>query len=213
MAEKNLPIKFFQKRQRDEQDTEAGGGGQLPKWIDASSVGEKSIYIRQVLGNVSHSLAEKVKRNNYIPSVVRLKLNSDALAKTYRRDIGNLFNVGKLNTIGVSGEDEVLIKIDNQEDLQQMTEKIANADNEYPSQSTVTGICAITNIEEFKPQISIEPNESTILQVKLFNYGDSSLNSVLIKEFEKYCKKFQLEFKSAPYSGELNIYRINGYYH
>ena len=118
MAEENLPIKFFQKRQKDERDTEGGGGGKPPQWIDASSVGEKSIYIRQVLDNVSHSLAEKVKRNNYIPSVVKLKVNSDALAKTYRREIGNLFNVGKLNTIGVSGEDEVLIKIDNQEDLQ-----------------------------------------------------------------------------------------------
>ena len=198
MAEKNLPIKFFQKRQKDEQDTE-GGGGKPPKWIDASSVGEKSIYIRQVLANVSHSLTEKVKRNNYIPSVVKLKVNSDALAKTYRREIGNLFNVGKLNTIGVSGEDEVLIKIDNQEDLQKMTEKIANADNKYPSQSTITGICAITDIEEFKPQVNVNPNKSTILKVKLFNYGDSSLNSVLIKEFEKYCKKFQLDFKNVPY--------------
>lgn len=210
MAEKNLPIKFFQKRQKDEQNTEGGGGGKPPKWIDVSSIGEKSIYIRQVLGNVSHSLAEKVKRNNYIPSVVKLKVNSDALAKTYRREIGNLFNVGKLNTIGVSGEDEVLIKIDNQDDLQKMAEKIANADNKYPSQSTIIGICAITNIEEFKPQVNVEPNEDTILKVKLFNYGDSSLNAVLNKEFEKYCRKCNLDFKSVPYSGELNIYRING---
>ena len=27
MAEENLPIKFFQKRQKDERDTEGGGGG------------------------------------------------------------------------------------------------------------------------------------------------------------------------------------------
>lgn len=52
MAEENLPIKFFQKRQKDERDTEGGGGGKPPQWIDASSVGEKSIYIRQVLDNV-----------------------------------------------------------------------------------------------------------------------------------------------------------------
>ena len=32
MAEKNLPIKFFQKRQKDEMDTE-GGGGKPPKWV------------------------------------------------------------------------------------------------------------------------------------------------------------------------------------
>lgn len=210
MAEKNLPIKFFEKRKRDEQDTEGGGSGKPPKWLDEKTIGEKSIYIRNVLSDVSHSLAEKVKRNNYIPSVVKLKVNSDALAKTYRREIGSLFNVGKLNTIGVSGEDEVLIKIDNQDDLLKMIEKVSNADNKYPSKSTIYGICAITNIEEFKPQMNVEPNNDIILKVKLFNYGDSSLNAVLIKEFEKYCTKFQLDFKSVPYSGELNIYRING---
>jgi hypothetical protein len=30
MAEKNLPIKFFQKRQKDEQDTEGGGERKIP---------------------------------------------------------------------------------------------------------------------------------------------------------------------------------------
>jgi hypothetical protein len=59
MAEKNLPIKFFQKRQKDEQDTE-GGGGKLPKWVNADSVGEKSIYIRHVLGDISQSLARRI---------------------------------------------------------------------------------------------------------------------------------------------------------
>lgn len=211
MTEKNLPIKFFQKRQKDEQNTEGNGSSDPPKWMDVSSVGEKSIYIREVLSNVSISLAEKVKRNYYIPSVVKLKVDSRALAKTYRQDIGYLFNVNrKLNTIGLSSKDEVLIKIDNQEDLQTMTKKIANADNPYPSKSTIKGICSITNIEEFKPQVDVEPNENTILKVKLFNYGDSSLNSVLTKEFEKYCKKRQLDYKNVPYSGELTIYRING---
>lgn len=210
MAEKNLPIKFFQKRQRDEQDTEGGGSGKPPKWLDETTVSEKSIYIRNVLGNISYSLSEKVKHNNYVPSVIKLKVNSDALAKTYRREIGSLFNVGKLNTIGVSGEDEVLVKIDNQDDLHKIIEKVSNADNKYPSKSTIYGICAITNIEEFKPQINIELHKNIILKVKLFNYGDNSLNAVLIKEFENFCKKFQLDFKSVPYSGELNIYRING---
>lgn len=82
-----------------------------------------------------------------MPSVVKLKVHSDALAKTYRKEIGNLFNVGgKLNTIGVSGEDEILIKIDNQDDLHKITEKVANADNKYPIQSTIIGISAITRV-------------------------------------------------------------------
>ena len=73
MAEENLPIKFFQKRQKDERDTEGGGGGKPPQWIDASSVGEKSIYIRQVLDNVSHSLAEKVEQLHSVCSKIKSK--------------------------------------------------------------------------------------------------------------------------------------------
>lgn len=117
MENRNLPIKFFQKRQKDEMGTEAGGGQTIPKWASLGQMREKSEYIKTSLVRSFNSLAEKVKKNNYIPSVVKLKVSGDALAKTYRKEIGNLFNVGKLNIIGVSGEDEVLIKIDNEADL------------------------------------------------------------------------------------------------
>lgn len=152
-----------------------------------------------------------MERNNYIPSIIKLKLNSNALAKTYRKEIGALFNISnKLNTIGISGEDIVLIKIDNVNDLQIIAEKIANADSKFPSKSTIIGLSAVIGIEEFKPQINIEPSGNTIYKVKLFNYGDTSLNIVLAKEFEKYCKKYQLDFSATSYTSELNIYRING---
>ncbi len=210
MAVKNLPIKFFQKRQKDESDTEGGNSNKPPKWVNPETVCEKSIYFRQVLSGVAESLSRKVRSNNYIPSVVKLKLNSDALAKTYRREIGNLFNLGKLNTIGISGEDEILIKIDNQNDLQKISDKIANAETCHPTPSTIVGVSAITNIEEFKPQINITSATDIVLKIKLFNYYDSSLNNVLIKEFEKYCKEYGLNYKNVPYSGELNIYRIDG---
>lgn len=210
MATKNLPIKFFQKRQKDELDTEGGSSNKPPKWVNPETVCEKSIYFQQVLGEIAESLSIKVKHNNYIPSVVKLKMNSDALAKTYRREIGNLFNVGKLNTIGVSGEDEVLIKIDNKDDLRKISDKIANGATNHPTPSTIIGISAITNIEEFKPQVNASPSIDTVFKVKLFNYYDSSLNSVLIKEFERYCKEHKFNYKSVPYSGELNIYRIDG---
>lgn len=208
MADKNLPIKFFQKRQKDEMDTEGGGGGKLPKWANAELLGEKASYVRSVLSDISKSLAEKAKRNNYVPSVIKLKVNEDALAKTYRREIGNLFNVGKLNIIGVNGEDEVLVKIDNENDLQAIIKKFSNINDAFPSVTTLVGISAITNAEEYKPQIEVEPNTETVLKVKLFNYGNSDLNGIVIKLFESYCNEKKLPFERAMYSGDLNIYRL-----
>lgn len=207
---KNLPIKFFQKRQKDELDTEGGGKRVIPSWADPQLVGEKSIYIRKVLTNVADSLSKKIKRNSYIPSVVKLKVNGDALAKTYRREIGNLFNVGKLNIIGVSGEDEVLVKIDNEEDLSKIVKNFAKLEDAFPSYSTVVGISAINDIEEFKPQINIESKDAAVFKIKLFNYGNSELNGVLSRTFEKYCRDKKIECKGTSYSADLNIYSVTG---
>lgn len=210
MENRNLPIKFFQKRQKDEMGTEAGGGQTIPKWASQGQMREKSEYIKTVLAEVSNSLAEKVKKNNYIPSVVKLKVSGDALAKTYRKEIGNLFNVGKLNIIGVSGEDEVLIKIDNETDLKNILNRFSDAKLAFPNYTTLVGISAINNIEEFKPQIEIEEeDEDQVYKVKLFNYGNADLNNILIRSFEKYCRDNGIDFEKAQYSDELNIFRIS----
>jgi hypothetical protein len=215
MTEKNLPIKFFQKRQKDEMDTEGGGGGAQPHWLltDRQLLYERSMYVRDVLSKISNKLTEKRKNNNYIPSVLKLKINEDALAKTYRREIGNLFNAGKLNTIGVSGEDEVLIKIDNENDLLAITKNFAKVDIAYPSYSNIVGISAIINVEEFKPVIEAEAGKENVLKVKLYSYSNAELDAILIKAFEAYCKDNNLQYKSAAYSGELNIYRVDGITH
>ncbi|MFN0290122.1 S8 family peptidase [Pedobacter helvus] len=210
MAEKNLPIKFFQKRQKDELATEGGGDRKMPSWASPEIAVKKSEYVRGVLSGISNSLASKKKVNNYIPSVIKLKVNGDALAKTYRKEIGNLFNVGGLNIIGVSGEDEVLIKVDDEADLQEMVKNLDKANNKFPTYSTVVGISSISDAEEFKPTIDVDLETDQVLKIKLFNYGNSDLDSILIRTFEKYCYDHNLNFQRTSYSGELNIYRING---
>ncbi len=212
MAEKNLPIKFFQKRQKDNQDNEASGGARiLPSWADKSMVVQKASYIQDVLSEVGISLAGKIAKQNYIPSVIKLKVNEDALAKTFRKEIGNIFNTaGKLNVIGVSGEDEVLIKLDNVHDLNDILRKLSRVSEAFISESLLLGISAITNVEQYKPVIDVESGLDTVMKVKLFSYGNFELDAILVKEFEKFCRDNQLSFIRTVYSGELNIYRING---
>jgi hypothetical protein len=208
MAEKNLPIKFFQKRQKDELDTEGGGDRKLPKWADITTIKEKAFHVNEVLSDISGSLENKVKRNNYVPSIIKLKVNEDALAKTHRKEIASIFNTGKINIIGVYGEDEILIKIDGQSDIQAIRKKLENANNAFPSFTTIVGLSAITNAEEFKAQIDVEHNKEAVLKVKLFNYGNSELNAILIKLFENYCTEKNLPFERTSYSADLNIYRL-----
>lgn len=210
MAEKNLPIKFFQKRQKDEMDTEGGGKRQLPSWASAAIAAQKSSYMINVLGTVSQSLNRKVRRNNYVPSVLKLKLNQDALAKSYRKEIGSIFNVGELNIIGVSGQDELFIKVDDTSDLDGMIKNLQRANVAFPSFSTVVGISAINDIEEYQPELDSKVDTREVLKVKLFSYGNSDLDGILIRTFERFCRDNQLSFQRASYTGDLNIYRLNG---
>ncbi|MFC0183536.1 S8 family peptidase [Pseudarcicella hirudinis] len=161
-----------------------------------------------MLSDISGALANKVERNNYVPSIIKLKVNEEALAKSHRKEIAGIFNTGKINLIGIYGEDEILVKIDGQSDIQAIRKKLENADNAFPSFTTIVGLSAITNAEEFKPQIDVEPDNETILKVKLFNYGNSDLNAILIKLFEGFCAEKSIQCERASYSAELNIYRL-----
>ncbi len=183
----------------------------MPPWLltNQQALYERSMYVRSVLDIISKKLIQKVRNNNYLPSVVKIKVNEDALAKTYRREIGLLFNTSKLNTIGVNGEDEVLVKIDNEADLLTIVKNLSKVDNAYPSYSTVVGLSAISNIEEFKPLVDVEVSDDTILKVKLFNYSNSELDTILIKTFERYCEENKINFKRVEYSKDLNIYRLD----
>lgn len=206
---KNLPIKFFQKRQKDESGTEGSGGGKLPKWVNVDNVAGKSIYFRQVLDSVNQLLDDKVKNNNYIPTVVKLKVNEKALAKSFRLDIANLFNVEKkLNIIGFNQESDLLVKIDNEGDLRKIVSNLAKVDNGFLNDSIILGIDSIENIEVFSLIIDPGINLENKIKVKLFNYGDNELNTILIKNFEAFCKNKNINYKATVYSADLNIYSI-----
>lgn len=211
MAHKNLPIKFFQKRQKDAFDNEANGGGDLPVWASPEIAVQKSAYVKQVLSNISDTLGRKRETNNYIPSVIKVKMNQDALAKRYRKDIGNIFNINELNVIGVNGVDELLIKVNDEQMLQAIIKNLDRANIAFPSSSTVVGISAISDVEAFVPEIILEKGKETeVYKIKLFNYGNMDLNGILLRTFEKFCHDNDIECKRTSYSSELNIYSVNG---
>lgn len=203
MAEKNLPIKFFEKRKKDELSNEGRGGGKPPKFVlQAKELRSQSSYVNQFLGNVGNAIRSKVKKDNFMPSVFKIKIKEKAIAKTHRGEIGKLFNTrDKVNIIGVLGEDELLIKIDNIEDLNIIEKNVLNIER------NAIGLSAISELDNFEPIMQLE-NTKGILKVKLFNYQDYELNNVLIRAFEKYCKENQIEFEKLEYTPELNLYRI-----
>jgi len=144
---RNLPIKFFQKREKDESSNEANGGKQIRKWLITDNIPEKSVRFRQVLSSVAPKLDEKIAKNNYIPTVMRLRLHKKAKAKDPRKAISSMFNVEqKLNVIGINGNDELLIKIDNRNDLQKIIFNFSKAEGAIVNDTTILSIGSIDDL-------------------------------------------------------------------
>ena len=54
--ERNLPIKFFQKRTNDERNTEGGGSSTPPKWFNEAIIPKKVDHFIETLSGISQDL-------------------------------------------------------------------------------------------------------------------------------------------------------------
>jgi len=206
--ERNLPIKLFKKRDNDKAlnnlpviKSETQG---LRIRLEGEKLEARINYFKGYFGGLKEKVQKKASSNNYLPTVVKIKLNNDALAKTYRNEIGKIFNKGKkINIIGLIGEEELLIKIDNPKDLQEIENKIQD------TEKNIVGISAIEEAHDFLPIIDVTENEARDLKVKLINYGDYNLNEIAQRSFENLCKELGVNYTKLNYSRDLLLYRVS----
>ncbi|NVN97110.1 S8 family serine peptidase, partial [Candidatus Nomurabacteria bacterium] len=204
--EKNLPIKLFKKRDNDKLlnnlaviSEKMGNKFKL----QGDELLQRSNYFRTYFDGLSNRIYQKAASNNYLPTVVKLKINEDALAKTYRGEIGKLFNLQrKINIIGLVGENQLLIKIEDAKDLSQIEVRIADL------KKNAVGISAIEEAEDFKPIIDLEEDFEGDLKVKLINYGDYKLNEVARRNFENLCSQLGVKYQKLNYTKDLILYRV-----
>ena len=205
--EKNLPIKLFKKRDNDKllNNLAVIGenvGGKFK--LQGEELSRRSNHFRTYFGRLSDRIGSKVESNNYLPTIVKLKLNEDALAKTYRGEIGKIFNFSKkINIIGLIGENQLLVKIEDPKDLNQIETRISDLER------NALGISAIIDVEDFKPIIELEENFSGDLKVKLINYGDFKLNEIAERSFVSLCEKLEIKHQKLDYTKDLLIYRVS----
>tara|TARA_R110000796_G_scaffold252627_1_gene389011 strand:- start:94939 stop:97296 length:2358 start_codon:yes stop_codon:yes gene_type:complete len=207
MSEKNLPIKLFEKRKEiDERRIEGGGSNTLPKFVlPVDELAERSSIFSTVIDEKISELKQRPQNREFIPSAVQIELHQDAIAKSHRSEIKTIFNVNnKSNLIGFNGENSVLVKIDNVSDAEAIQRNIRN------TAKYQIGLSAITNLEDFKPEVvSEEDGAGAALKISILNYQQYELNSAVKSSFERYCQEKGIELKRANYSPELIIYRTN----
>ncbi len=202
---KNLPIKIFYKRENDELVTEGSGNSDKPKWtLSGESLKGKSAYFTDKLHTIEARFQRKIVSKDFMPALVKFKVNDDAFAKTYRKNISKLFSVNqKINVVGLIGDSELLVKIDNQADLNSILERF----NNYAANDVA--ISALEDTAVFKPIKYIEDNKENNLKVKLIDYQDKELNNLLENKFESFCAEHKIACKKINYGSDLRIYSLD----
>lgn len=202
---KNLPIKVFKKRVTDERLTEGGGSAKLPDWIlSDEELEERSIIIHSFLSDLKEKVLYKNSVEDFLPTVITANLFDEAIAKSHRSKVNQIFNVNhKMNIIGFGAGNSLLIKIDNKNDLDSIDRNIIRKEkNAY-------GISAIEDIDLYEPDISIVPGSS--LKAEVFNYYDSELNKLVKERFVNLCGDLNIEYKETIYSEQKIIFKIDNY--
>lgn len=208
MNDKNLPIRFFSMREKDERMTEGAGDSEIPNWVDRDAIPQKQASFVDIMAGMAAKLSEKSKSNNQLPSVITLHLNKNASAKGSRQNIASIFNDrGVINLIGVTGNDRIMVKVNSSTEASRIAKKIFNF---RTGDKTYLGVAAIDSIDDFTPMVEDELNLDSVIKIKLINYYDIELNELLTRSFEKNCKEKGIRYSRCNYSSKIIAYRGQG---
>ena len=102
--EKLLPIKFFEKRKRDEQRTEGGGSGTMPAWVlQGEALAHRSQQLVSNMSQVAASFTTRKQEKRKLPMVVATTIVEDAIAKVHRGQVVDLLDSDRNpNVIGIA---------------------------------------------------------------------------------------------------------------
>lgn len=201
MADEKLPIKFFAKREMDEMMVEPSPRGDLPGWV---LTGEELIKRVQLLEQDLEEIQGLFlkRKDTIIPVTVKARIKEDATAKSHRKEITDLFrNKGKNKVIGLTGIDELIIKIESKSDIEAIATKLKECDtNSY-------AISCVEKIDEYQPHVNLIDGQEDY-KVKLINYQEYEQNEAIARLFEKRLRDRNIEVQKTIYANELSIYNL-----
>lgn len=210
---KRLPIKVFEKRENiDERFTE-GGGGNPPKWIlKGEELHKKATILLEDLNSTKEKLEAKFNEFQGLPTVIKAKINEDAVAKSHRKDLNKFLTADKNNSrfIGISRNQELLIRVDTSN---QLTEINQNIEQFKRNDKAISGI---EKIDSFEPEILIndldfKKNGKFILKIQLFDFNNYQLNDAILKVFKNLIDTNEnITFmKTVKYTEQLYLHEVS----
>lgn len=207
--EKYLPIKFYQRREDvDDRFTPALGGDETPKWVlEGPELSARSSSLIKEVNFLSSLFDERKKEYDFVPIVASVSIDDNAIAKSHRSAITELFGDERKHSrvIGYGGENELFVRIDNAAEARLVQTKLGN-EGKYAK-----GISAITEITAYKPAICKYDDDfgNRSLKASLINFYDYGLNCSVKQAFTDLCDYLSIPVKETSYSDDLIIFRIS----
>ncbi|MEH6955119.1 S8 family peptidase [Neobacillus drentensis] len=210
---KKLPIKIFEKRQEmDERLTEGGGNDNKPKWVlQGEDLKNKATILSDDLDLTQSKIEKKLSKYKGTPAILKAKISDNIIAKSHRKDLSKFFspNSQEEKLIGISGNQEFLIKIDNPKQLAGIKQNLSQFERNDKA------ISGIDSIESFEPIINLndikpQKNGEYTLKIRLFDFNNFQINNHVINLFTDIMnneKNIQLQ-KSIKYSENLIIHQV-----
>lgn len=205
MANERLPIKFFAKREVDNMRVEGGGDDKPPKWVlDQDELTYKSERLVASVEAFKEIIEEKEKSNSIIPLIIKTEVVVDAVAKTRRQEVNNLFRTGMSNNVlGLGEPDEIIIKIENSKVMDIVIERLKDTER------YARALSCIDNIKDFKPLAAKNEGEDALdYKVKLIDFQNYEQNNAIRNFFEKSMKELGIDFKKTEYTPDHIVYNM-----
>ncbi|WNF36605.1 S8 family peptidase [Bacillaceae bacterium IKA-2] len=212
---KNLPIKIFEKRQElDERLTEGGGSSKPLSWVlSGDELKSKAQILADDLDNSYGQIEKKLEKYKGTPAILRAKINDNILAKSHRKDISEFFapsNQQKYKLLGVTGNQELLVKIENSKQMMSIKERLVKFER---NEKVISGVESLT---VFNPTIITEglvpdKNGKYLLKIRFIDFHNFQLNEHVLNVFNSLIaneKKILLE-KSVKYTENLVVHQIS----
>ena len=229
--EKLLPIKFFEKRIRDEQRTEGGGSQREDSWIlHGDALTHRSQQLVSNMSQVAASFTTRKQEKRKLPMVVATTIVEDAIAKSHRGQVIDLLDSDrKSNVIGIASavqldessnvpnpaeDDKELSKPKETRRLLSVVttdELILRIEHTLrDTQNFAKLISTIAEIEPFEAQrIDYNP-DNRLYRIRLIDYRDSNTNTLAQNMFKAKCHTHGIKIeRETRYTTDMNLYRVS----
>lgn len=207
---KTLPIQIVKTRgNQDIFKKEAGGGEELPDWVNEQTIKANSTRIIHQLDCISEEIQRKKEQEDFvIPILMTATLHERATAKSYRSSTRAIFDrAEKRNIIGMDSVRNLIVKIADNSDVNDIKRNIQGQYGHGISKDKMCGIASVVDFKKYEPAINVDELVGKVIKIKIADFLDSEINKKVEDVFVERCADSGIDVSLYRYSDDVKVFR------